>query len=117
MSVRSKYQTVAIASGASLSAAVDIKGLSVAAALIPAAWTAANLTFQASMDGTTYGDVYKLDGTEYTATVGSAADFILFMPSDFWFAEFIKIRSGTTGTPVNQAAARAITLILVDFDG
>lgn len=48
-----------IANGASLSAAVDIFSTSLHMIVMPDAWTAADLSFQGSADGTTYLDVYN----------------------------------------------------------
>jgi hypothetical protein len=106
--------TVDIASGASLSAAIPL-GLGRAAGIqMPAAWTAANLTFQASYDGITYANLYDASGTEYTAT--AAADRLIILPvADFAGIQNIKIRSGTAGTPVNQAAARRLDLQTIPF--
>lgn len=101
--------TVTIANGASLSAAINLAGEGVLSIRMPAAWTTANLTFQASTDGTTYNDVYDEFGTEYTVTA-AASRHILVDPSKFAGATYLKVRSGTTGTPVNQGADRSLVL-------
>lgn len=98
-----------IANGASLSDAVDLGGKLLGGILMPAAWTAANLTFQASADGVTYGNVYDAVGDEYTVTA-AASRFIALDPSMFSGAQYVKVRSGTAGSPVNQGAARVIVL-------
>jgi len=77
---------------------------------MPAAWTAADITFQVSADGSTYCNLYEEDGTEFTLTVG-ASYHVMISPDSLWGAHWIKVRSGTAGTPVNQAAARTITLV------
>lgn len=82
---------------------------------MPAAWTAAVLTFSVSYDaGATWSEVVKADGTAYTLTVAAAqtvmVPFYDLLGIPYW--ALLRVRSGTLGTPVNQAAARTLTLIL-----
>lgn len=98
---------VRIASGESLSTALDIDGALAIAIHMPAAWTTASLTFQASFDGTTYNNVYDDAGNEVTVTA-AASRAITILSNYLTPFRFIKIRSGTSGSAVNQAAARAI---------
>lgn len=101
--------TATIANGASLSGVVGLGAeVSIAVIIMPAAWTAADLTFQGSIDGTTFYDVYNDAGDEYLIPTAASRIIILNVPLSFFYA---KIRSGTTGSPVTQAAARTITLI------
>ena len=103
-----------IANGASLSGAVDLRPYGTPARLvIPAAWTTANITIQTSYDGVNFNDFYDSVGSEYTITVGGASRSILLPLADFIGVEWIKLRSGTTGTPVNQAADRTISIVCV----
>lgn len=106
------YRYATIANGESLSSPIDLGGKRLTHIAIPAAWTAANLTFQVSVDGRTFGDLYDAVGTEYTATVGGASRTVLIPFADFIGAQFIKIRSGTTGSAVAQGAARELGLCL-----
>lgn len=105
--------TAVVASGASLSGAVTLGGYRLAGVVMPADWTAANLTFQGSHDGTTYWNVYDDAGSEVSVTaaedrdIGIRANVALALAP--W--RFLKVRSGTSGTPVNQAADRTLTLI------
>jgi hypothetical protein len=78
---------------------------------MPATWTAANLTLQASVDNSTWDNVFDSLGTEVTITA-AASRFILLNPADFVSVRYLKVRSGTSGTPVNQGGARTITLIV-----
>ncbi len=99
-----------IASGTSLSAAVPLDGGMPAALSIPAGWTAAALTFQASIDGgLTFFDFYDKAGVEYAVSATANRAFILPL-NDLAGLTHIKLRSGTTATPVVQAADRVITL-------
>jgi hypothetical protein len=102
-------KTATIANGTSLSAAVDLTGLTLVGIQMPSAWTAADLTFEASTDDGTYDDVY--DGALEYSVSAAASRFIRIAPSDLVSAQYLKVRSGTSGTPVNQLAERAITLI------
>ena len=108
------FQTLTILNGASLSGALDltISGGPPVGIQMPAAWTAANLTFQVSFDGTTYQDFYDSAGTEIAVTA-AAARFIALDPTNYFGVRFVKIRSGTSGVPVNQLADRAIILVFL----
>lgn len=105
---------VTISSGGSLSAAVDALGLLLLGIKMPAAWTTAGLTFSGSVDGgTTYQDLYDEDGNEVGWT-GAAVDRILFQAGAqpiLCGMTHLKIRSGTSGTPVTQTADRSLILI------
>ena len=101
-----------IANGQSLSGALSLGGLRLFGIVMPAAWTAANLTFQMSPDGgTTWVNMYDTNGTELTATA-AVSRFIAFDPTNFASIQSIKVRSGTSGTPVNQGQDSTLQLIL-----
>ncbi len=99
-----------IANAASLSAAVDLSGAGVLRILMPASWTAANVTFQVSQDNSTFYDLYDRSGNEVVVTA-AASRAIIMVPSDFAGFRYLKIRSGTSGTPVAQGGSRTVTLI------
>lgn len=103
---------VTIANGESLSGEVELGGR-VVGIITPGAWTAADLTFQASdTSGGTFNDVYiSTADTEYTVQAG-ASRHITIPATDLAGMRFLKVRSGTSGTPVNQAAARTIKLVV-----
>lgn len=96
--------------GQSLSGAIPIANAQPVALQMPAAWTAADITFRVSQDDVTYFDVYNDDGVELAVKVGVGRHIVLGLP-DFPGIRFMKLRSGTSGTPVNQAAARQINII------
>ena len=102
--------TVTIENGGSLSGAVDLGGRKLVAIVMPDTWTAASMTFQASPDGTNYFNVY--DGPTERALTVAASYYSELNISDWIGIRWFKIRSGTAGTPVNQAAARTITLVV-----
>ena len=77
---------------------------------MPFAWTAADLTFQVSTDnGVTYQNVYEEDGSEYVVTA-DASRFIAI--ANLPRVDAVKVRSGTSGTAVNQVSARTLTLFI-----
>lgn len=103
--------TAAIAISTSLSGAIDLQSYRLARIAMPASWDAANLTFQSSPDGVLpYQNVYDASGNEYTVTAAAAHD--IHIPVTDWLTDrFIKIRSGTSGSPVTQTASRALTVV------
>lgn len=103
---------VTIANGASLSGATqDLAGKTVRGLVMPATWTAANLTFQGSHDNSTFNNLYEEDGTEVTITA-DAARFIQLPSTFFQAVRFLKVRSGTAASAVNQGGSRIITLLV-----
>lgn len=105
--------TVTIANGASLSGAAGLgRGVSLVGIVMPAAWTAAALTFQGSADSTNFFDLYDA-GTELNIGAG-ASRYIQVDPAKTDSLMALKVRSGTSGTPVNQGADRTITLVVRD---
>lgn len=106
-----------IASGASLSGAIDLGTTQAANRIVgifmPGAWTAAAMTFQASnaFDGT-FQDVYDDGGTELSLTVAASRSIGLRNDQSSILGRwrFIRVRSGTAASPVNQGAARVIEI-------
>ena len=108
-------QTAVIASGASLTGSIDLDAgrRTLIGIQMPAAWTTASLTFVVSHDNTTFVPLYW-DGAEYTilAAGGAAASLgVSLEPSAFAGWPFVKVRSGTSGTAVNQGAARTLVVL------
>ena len=99
-----------IANGASVSDAIDLSGTTLCGYIMPSAWTSASITFQASVDGTNFYDLYDQYGTEVTHTV-SPSRFVALTPSDMASIRYIKFRSGTAASAVNQGAQRQITFV------
>ena len=109
---RYSYRTGTIISGAALSGAIPVAGLDVVGILIPAAWTAAGVTLQASHDMATFGNVFDAAGE--VAFASDALGRLLVSTSLPKGAAAIKVRSGTAGAPVNQLADRVVTVLLRD---
>lgn len=109
---------VTISSGGALSDAINLNGrvnapagLRIFGIMMPSSWTSADITFQVSIDGITYQDFYDSNGSE--VTIAAEADAAYYIdPAVFATWVYVKIRSGISGTPVNQAADREITLVL-----
>lgn len=106
--------TVTITSGTAVSGNLNMGAKVLSAIIIPAAWTAAALSFQTSDDnGSTWYDVYDDGGTELTIASAAvvAGRRISVDPSAYAGIDCIRLRSGTTASPVNQGADRIITLV------
>ncbi len=102
--------TATITAGQSLSSAVAVpEGHVVSGVKIPAAWTAASVTFQGGVDSTALGDLYNTAGEVTFLSGGDAAGkYLVCSPLDFGGVRFLKVRSGTSGAAVNQVANRSI---------
>lgn len=101
-----------IANGGTDSAAVDLGERVLTAIIMPAAWTAANITFKAAerSDGT-FRTVKRADGSTtaiaaYTITTPAADDHITVNPADFAGMRYIKVVSSGA-----QGAERRIQLL------
>lgn len=105
--------SVTISNGTSLSGAVDLGFNRLFAIQMPAAWSAAGLTFQGSSDGVTYANLYDDTGTEVSWTVAASTYVVVSAPAKMQGIRYLKIRSGTSGVPVNQAGDRILTVISV----
>jgi hypothetical protein len=88
------------------------------AVVIPNGWTAANLTFQGSVDGVNFFDLFTGDaGTEaaYTITNTSTTGRLFAIDgTKFMGLSAFRIRSGTAGVPVAQGAGATLQVGLRD---
>ena len=115
---RTTTKTVTISSGQSLSTEVDLEGYQLAAIEMPSAWDAAALTFQgSSTSGGTFKDIKSsgLEVTEPGSSLTATANVINSIDVNAMALapiRYLKIRSGTSGSAVNQTANRTLTLIL-----
>lgn len=101
-----------IAEGESLSSSVNLgAGYTLVAISMPAAWTAAPLTFQASRYGSTFINLFDADGVE-VQVAADANRYIVLDPALWVGVWYLKLRSGTSSVPVAQAAARSPILIV-----
>lgn len=110
--IGTKELEVVILDTASLSAAIECDGYDILRIVMPAAWDAADLTFQVSDDGgTTFRNLYWDWGPEMVVDAAAArvielSPFVLMHHIDQ-----IKVRSGTAGVPVAQTADRTFYLV------
>lgn len=111
MSAITSDASTTIANGTSLSPAVYLGAKTLRAIQMPAAWTAAALSFQGSVDGVTYNDIYDSQGVEWTVAAG-AARYIPIIDGQFSLGIlWLKIRSGLTAAAVNQGADRILKVL------
>jgi len=106
-------EPVTIASGAALSDAAGLAGRVLVGIAMPGAWSAADLTFQASVDGgSTWLEVYGTGGSavQYQA---AANRFVAIDPAAWRGVRHLKVRSGTASVPANQGGDRILTLVML----
>jgi hypothetical protein len=104
-------RTVTILNGASLSDAADLRGLPLVGVVLPAGYDTADLTFQGSADGDSFADLYDRAGNELKLTGAAASRYYVLAPGVLPGLRYIKVRSGTAGTPVAQTSDVVLTLI------
>jgi hypothetical protein len=89
---------------------VELKGADVIRITMPAAWTAADITFQVDDGDGTFRDLWM----EWAAELVSWADAGISIEASVFLRlqsiHAIKIRSGTSGAPVVQLAEREIVI-------
>jgi hypothetical protein len=109
-----KIITATIASGESLSAAIDLEDYKFIAFIFPSGWTTAALTFKGSHDNGVFFDIYDNAGAEISLTVSGMKCIVLTptVQQELEPIRFIKLRSGTTASPVAQGAAREIKVLM-----
>jgi hypothetical protein len=108
-SVASKH-TVTITNGTSLSTVAHVGEETLVGIILPAGWDVAALTFQVSNDNVTFYNLYDKDA-EVTVTSAAGSRSVALDPVKTFPYPYLKIRSGTSGTPVNQTADRSIILL------
>lgn len=119
LAVQSEYMTgtATIAAGQSLSGEIDTGGRRLAGIVMPAAWTAAVITFQAAAvptaQGGTYRDLYDDAGNEVTIQAAAGRSIGLDALA-YALAPFrnLKVRSGPTAGAIAQVAQADLGLIL-----
>lgn len=95
----------------SLSGAIDAENRWVYRLEMPASWTAASITFQASTDGSNFFDLYDDEGQEVTAAVNANRAVCLDYHLLF-LVRYLKLRSGSASAPVAQTGARSIRVCM-----
>lgn len=117
------HKTVTIAAGATgLSSAFSPApdgDFAIVGIFMPSTWTAAAITFQASLDRPAltafdsapgnFLDVYDDSGNEVSITA-AASRALMLSQSVLIVGRSFKIRSGTSATPVDQTTTRTLTI-------
>ena len=104
-----------IAAGQSLSSQANLGGFSLIGVIVPAGWTAAGLSFTGSPSagGTDYALWDGTAGAELTVSnIPTTAVWLRLDPTMFLGLNFVKLLSGTHGSPVNQVSSMTLTLVL-----
>ena len=104
--MRSKTALIDISADNNNSLGVKTDGMLLCGVQFPAAMTGSNITFDFSMDNSTFVDVKETDGSETSYTV-SAGDIVRVDPSGWAFASNGYLRVTSDG---NEAADRKIIL-------
>ena len=108
---------VAIPAGATgLSASVYIGPTEILGYQIGANWQTADISLQASADGVTFGEVLKSSDASALDLKASANGYFSLSPA-LRIGPYIIIRSGTSGSAVNQTSGATVTLILRALSG
>lgn len=101
-----------IPASGSLSNTLNLEDYQFCGFYMPADWTAANITILASTARNgTYQSLYQY-GLEVKENVVAGKFCAVENPTAFAALQYIKLRSGTEGTPVTQAAERVIYLVV-----
>ena len=112
MNIARSTRVLTINNGASVSNTLDLTETNLLGFITPAAWTTAALTLEVSPDGVTFYPAYDYTGSQTgyfsapAVSAGYAVDLSSLMP---W--RYVRLRSGTSATPVTQAAARTFIAI------
>ena len=97
----------------STSGTIDTTNRQIVGLQMPAAWTAASLTFDGSHDGTTFVPIYHGSGAyTITAAMGAAEDSGVSLAKEAFAPwPYVRIRSGVIGTYVAQGDDRTIKVL------
>jgi|TARA_R100001463_G_scaffold306_3_gene1269 hypothetical protein len=104
--IQSKLALIDISADNNDSLGVQAEGMLLCGVQFPAAMTGTAITFDFSLDNSTWVDVKETDGTEVSYTV-SAGDVVRVDPSGWAFASNGYLRVSSNGT---EAADRKIVL-------
>ena len=102
----SKLALIDVSADNNDSLGVQTDGMLLCGVQFPAAMTGSAITFDFSMDNSTFVDVKETDGTDVTYTI-SVGDMVRVDPSGWAFASNGYIRVTSNG---NEAADRSLTL-------
>ncbi len=105
-------QTVTIANGASISEVIDLTDTTLVGLIMPAVWTTAALNIGVSVDGTNWLVGYDAFGSAANSIASPVVNGAYALDANALLPwRFVRLRSGTAASPVNQGANRVFTLI------
>ena len=108
-------QTATISNGQALSSPVLMQsGFKPVALILPSTFDGTKITFQVSLDGSTWSNLRLAFGQSQeldTEAAAGSAIRIEWMPT---WPKQVRIRSGTAASPTNQTADRALTVVFED---
>jgi hypothetical protein len=100
---------IEFAAGASISNAINLDGKNLVALIIPSAWTGSSITLQAchrlDVETPVWNDLRDMNGLEIVIPVATNSQ-IQIEPAKLVGLKYMRVRNGTSASPVNQAAAR-----------
>jgi len=100
-----------------LSDIIDLGGLSVRSIEMSSAWTAASLTYMGAVSSTDRMKSVRTTTAAIELTHVTSSGYVInVQPLNFAGLRYLQVRSGTTATPVAQAAARTLYLGLTKVD-
>lgn len=92
-----------IALGQSLSQSFPLNNDALAGITVASGSSITQLSFQGSLDDSTYFDIYN-EGSEYKVTVAGGV-FTSLSTNVFLGVRFVKVRAGNAGSPSTQSVA------------
>jgi len=97
---------ITIATSTTVSAAVDLRGMTLCGIYFPAAFTGTTITFQASADNVTFVPVQDGAGAAISKTIAQG-QYLKLSPVDFAGIQYLKVVSGSA-----EAANRTMQLAI-----
>lgn len=104
-------KTVTVADGQSLSGSAFLETYELCGVITDSGWNTAALTFQGSYDDTNFFNVWN-GASELSYAAVTASIFVVFDPAIFLGIPYIKVRSGTSASAVNQTGNSVVTLVM-----
>jgi len=95
-----------------LSSVVDATAGNPVFVVAPALWTPANISFQLSADGITFGDWFDWNGKEIILPCKAGTAWVLVTDILGTKGAHLKVRSGSRDNPVVQTADRIFQFVI-----
>src|SRR5262245_45158499 len=105
--------TATIRAGQSLSDSIDCSTGDPVFIVGPTDWTPANISFQLSADGVTFGDWFTNDGKEVVMPCRAGTAWLCVSDIGGAKGAHVKVRSGSRDGPVIQQADRVFKIVVV----